>query len=212
MAMMHVCIECGKTFWGGNAAKRCLDCRRRRYLPGSYNLKSEMGKEKVCICCGEKYNVPESGSENCPKCIGKKMKAALVKLCDKVETPELPLVIQLPDELFNPFMLAAAENPDQIAFIFDWSTSLLWGNTSETDDIPESRIIQLNNIWCAAHMAFNEIRMAVNLTQEQFSKRYCIPKRSIENWEKETKTCTLALKLLLEKEVGVLVRKYDWGI
>ncbi len=53
-------------------------------------------------------------------------------------------------------------------------------------------------------MTVKEIRHLTGLTQEEFSKRYKIPKRSIGNWETEVRKCPEYVLELLEFKV-----KYD---
>lgn len=50
-------------------------------------------------------------------------------------------------------------------------------------------------------MTVKEIRELTNLSQKEFSEKYHIPKRSIENWETGTRSCPIYVLELLEFRV-----------
>lgn len=50
-------------------------------------------------------------------------------------------------------------------------------------------------------MTIKEMREMLGLSQAQFSQRYGIPKRSIENWESGTRKPPEYLRALLERAV-----------
>ena len=47
-------------------------------------------------------------------------------------------------------------------------------------------------------MTFKELRTASGMTQKQFSEYFNIPKRTIENWEGEKRSCPEYLLELME--------------
>lgn len=50
-------------------------------------------------------------------------------------------------------------------------------------------------------MTIKEIRELTGLSQAKFAEKYHIPKRSIENWESETRQCPIYVVELLEYRV-----------
>ena len=50
-------------------------------------------------------------------------------------------------------------------------------------------------------MTVKEIRELTNLSQKEFSEKYHIPKRSIENWETGTRSCPIYVLELIEYRV-----------
>lgn len=50
-------------------------------------------------------------------------------------------------------------------------------------------------------MTIKEIRELTGLTQKDFSDKYHIPKRSIENWETGSRSCPIYVLELLEFRV-----------
>ena len=43
----------------------------------------------------------------------------------------------------------------------------------------------LGNIWDVAHLTVRDIRQHLGLTQAAFAERFCIPRRTVENWERK---------------------------
>lgn len=50
-------------------------------------------------------------------------------------------------------------------------------------------------------MNIKEIRLISGLSQQAFSDKYKIPKRTIENWESEKRKCPDYVRQLLERAV-----------
>lgn len=69
-------------------------------------------------------------------------------------------------------------------------------------------INDLQNIYDVAHMTINDMRAAVGITQQQLSNRFCIPKRTVENWA--ARGCPSYIKLMLADLLGlVTVHRVD---
>lgn len=93
-------------------------------------------------------------------------------------------------------------NMDCSAFVSDWALSDIWGDDINAP-IPQERLDAIESIWDAAHLTIRDIRAATGLTQAAFSDRYCIPRRTIENWERGVRSCPPYVRLLLARVVGL---------
>ncbi len=71
---------------------------------------------------------------------------------------------------------------------------------------PEDRDRILGELWDVAHMSVREIRDVSGLTQQAFSDRFCIPRRTLEDWEGARRSCPDYLRLLLAQAVGAYKR------
>ena len=91
---------------------------------------------------------------------------------------------------------------DRDAFVSDWSLSSVWGDAPDAD-IPADRIDMLARLWDAAHLTIRDIRQHTGLSQAAFATRYCIPTRTLEDWERGVRSCPDYLRLLLAKDVGL---------
>lgn len=109
------------------------------------------------------------------------------------------------DSIFHNLFGAALAAPDRDAFVSDWSLSSVWGD-AETDEVPAVRIAMLGELWDAAHMSVREIRSLTGLTQAAFCARFCIPKRTLENWEGGKRSCPDYVRLMLAELSGAYTR------
>lgn len=109
------------------------------------------------------------------------------------------------DQQFYTVWGAALTAPNRDAFVSDWAMSSIWGD-KEDAEIPVERIDALAGLWTAAHMSVREIRAHTGLSQAAFAVRFCIPKRTIENWEAGSRQCPDYLRLLLAEETGAYSR------
>lgn len=93
------------------------------------------------------------------------------------------------------------ESASREAFVSDWALSSIWDDDGQ--DIPENRIAEIGNIWDVAHLTICDIRQYTGLSQAKFATRFCIPRRSIEDWESGARHCPDYLRLLLAQAVGL---------
>lgn len=63
-----------------------------------------------------------------------------------------------------------------------------------------------SGIWDVAHATIRDIRAYTGLTQAAFSTRYCIPRRTLENWESGIRSCPDYVRLLLAQAAGMYRR------
>ena len=109
------------------------------------------------------------------------------------------------DKLFFSLFSAALSSPARDAFVSDWSLSSVWGDAPDAA-IPADRIDLLARLWDAAHLTIRDIRQHTGLSQAAFAARYCIPRRTVENWESGDRQCAACLRLLLAEAVGLYTR------
>ena len=73
-------------------------------------------------------------------------------------------------------------------------------------EIPAARIEMLGQLWDTAHLTIQDIRAHTGLSQAAFAVRYCIPRRTVENWESGDRQCADYVRLLLAEAVGLYTR------
>lgn len=109
------------------------------------------------------------------------------------------------DKLFFSLFSVALSSPNRDAFVSVWSLSPVWGDASDAG-IPADRIDLLARIWDAAHLTIRDIRQHTGLSQAAFATRYCIPTRTLEDWERGARSCPDYLRLLLAQVTGLYTR------
>lgn len=85
------------------------------------------------------------------------------------------------------------DSSDRDAFASDWAVSSIWED--ETADMVELSDL-CGRIWDLAHMTVADIRASTGLTQAAFATRFCIPFRTIQNWEQRGGCPTYVLLML----------------
>lgn len=109
------------------------------------------------------------------------------------------------DKLFYALWAAALDCTDRDAYVSDWALSSAWGD-DQKPEIPAARIEMLGQLWDAAHLTIRDIRAHTGLSQAAFAVRYCIPRRTVENWERGDRQCADYIRLLLAEAVGLYAR------
>lgn len=96
---------------------------------------------------------------------------------------------------------------DREAFISDLALSSIWEDTTEETEIPEDRIEWLGEIWDATHRSMKDIAKAVKLSQRALADRFCIPRRTMEDWCRGVSKCPIYTRLMMQECLGLLERK-----
>lgn len=109
------------------------------------------------------------------------------------------------DKQFSTLLGGALADQDRDMYVSDWALSDIWGDPEGTD-IPDDRIHSLGALWDVAHITIREIRAATGLSQVAFAQRFCIPRRTVENWESGASACPDYLRILLAQAVGLYTR------
>lgn len=107
------------------------------------------------------------------------------------------------DTQFNFCVRETVNYTDLDAYVSDLALSSVWGDT-ETAEIPAGRLDQLRSIYTAVNRTPKEIVAASGLSQAAFAERYCIPKRTVEDWCRGVAKCPLYTRLLLQRAEGLL--------
>jgi DNA-binding transcriptional regulator YiaG len=100
----------------------------------------------------------------------------------------------------------AAKYTDKDAYLSDLVLSSLWGDAEdEVIDRPtmDKRMEELGKIYDSATITVSEIRASTGLTQNAFSKRFCVPVRTLQDWEGGKRTPPLYVILLLAAACGL---------
>lgn len=88
------------------------------------------------------------------------------------------------DRQFNTIFSAALADDDREAFVSDWALSIIWGeDEAATGGELAERAALIGRIWDIAHLTVADIRRHLGLSQSEFALRYCIPYRTVTNWE-----------------------------
>lgn len=99
---------------------------------------------------------------------------------------------------------AALEETDQERYLSEWSSSTIFYPDPDEDGADPEQVVQvLDNIWGVAHMTVADIRATTGLTQAKFAERFCIPKRTLENWEMRG-SCPDYTRLMMAEVLGLL--------
>lgn len=106
------------------------------------------------------------------------------------------------NKVFNLLWNEALIDNDCETYVSNWALSSIWGDSSD-EGVPVNRIDTLEGIWNAAHLSFRDIRNHTGLTRAEFCRSYCIPIRTVEDWESGTRSCPDYLRLLLMQDVGM---------
>lgn len=107
------------------------------------------------------------------------------------------------DTQFAACVRECANYDDLDAYVSDLSLSTIWVDAG-TADIPAARIDQLRAIYAAVNRPVRAIVTASGLSQAAFALKYCIPRRTIENWCSGSRECPLYTRLLLQRAEGLL--------
>ncbi len=97
---------------------------------------------------------------------------------------------------------AVANYSDPDAYVSDIALSTIWDDTPEAP-IPPERLDQLRSIYAAASRTVREIVAAVGMSQAAFAERWCIPRRTVEDWCRGVRECPLYTRLLIQQCIGL---------
>lgn len=110
--------------------------------------------------------------------------------------------MKINDKNFYTLFGAAVAEHDRDRFIAEWSSSEIFSGEEKIDEVDEL-IATLENIFEIAHMSMRDLRKKLGLTQAEFARRFCLPKRTIEGWE-SNRTARQYLVLAFAQVSGLL--------
>lgn len=99
----------------------------------------------------------------------------------------------------------ALNNDERDHYVSEWSTSSLMLDPEREDDIPQEVIDYVGTIWDVAHTSLAGIRKSTGLTQAQFAERFCLSRRTVEDWESRNK-CPDHIRLMMAEILGLIKR------
>ena len=106
----------------------------------------------------------------------------------------------------NQYHLALTEienYTDRDAFVSDLALSSAFPEDSDLS-VTASELVP---IWEAYHMTIRDLRTAAGLSRIDFSRRFRIPIRTIENWEctgPNSRECPTYVRLLIAEAIGLM--------
>lgn len=106
----------------------------------------------------------------------------------------------------NQYHLALTEienYTDRDAFVSDIALSSAFPEDSDLS----VTVSELVLIWEAYHMTIRDLRTAAALSRSEFSRRFCIPIRTVENWEctgPNARECPVYVRLLIADAIGLM--------
>lgn len=104
------------------------------------------------------------------------------------------------DTQFSFCVRECANYTDLDAYVSDLALSTIWG-----DNAPAATVrFGLRSLYTAVNRTPKEIVAASGLSQTAFAERYCIPRRTVENWCSGVNECPLYTRLLLQRAEGLL--------
>ena len=101
----------------------------------------------------------------------------------------------------------ALKEDDHDKYIAEWYASSIFFSNPEVEADDQkciSILAALENIWNVAHMSFAELKAQVGLTQEKLSQYFCVPKRTIENWDRSRRNAPPYYILMMARMLHVL--------
>lgn len=105
--------------------------------------------------------------------------------------------MKLNDKDFYTLFGAALES-DYDTYIAEWSTSDIFFPDPDAEGPSFDDIVDtLGKVWNMAHISIKDIRARTGLSQAAFAQRFCIPRRTIEDWEAGRRTPPDYVRLLL---------------
>lgn len=105
------------------------------------------------------------------------------------------------DSQFSGCVQKCAAYADMDAYVSDLSLSAIWGDSDNNDATIR---FALRSIYTAVNRTVREIVAASGLSQAAFAERYCIPRRTVEDWCRGVRECPLYTRLLLQRAEGLL--------
>lgn len=102
------------------------------------------------------------------------------------------------DKLFSHLFGEALNTPNRDAFASDWALSSMWGEDADPVHLAEL----CGRVWDLAHLSVADIRAHTGLTQAAFAARYCVPLRTVQNWELRG-GCPAYVRLMMARLAGM---------
>lgn len=92
---------------------------------------------------------------------------------------------------------------DPDAYVSDLALSSIWEDAPDAD-IPQDRIDALRRIWAVAHMSMRDLRSASGMAQLKYADHFCVPRRTVEDWDAGKRTPPDYVRILIARSLGLL--------
>lgn len=116
-------------------------------------------------------------------------------------------MINITDKDFSAIWGEALASTDRDVYVSEWSTSSIWGAPEDlTDDDLLDIAAKLGSVWDVAHMSVKDICKAAGLTQTGLAQRFCIPRRTVEDWCRGVRKAADYDRLMMAELLGLLKR------
>lgn len=100
----------------------------------------------------------------------------------------------------------AVSTDNRQAFVSDWSLSSLWGDPPDREDIPQSRIDFLDQLYAAAHWTVTDICDQAGITVRKLEAITLTPYRTLMRWNADTDKFPARDRYLTLSHLGLLPR------
>lgn len=111
--------------------------------------------------------------------------------------------MKLSDKDFYTLLGAAMAEADEARFIAEWGTgSIFYPDPDAEGPAADEVVAELGHVYKLARISIREIRKNTGLSQAAFAVRYCIPRRTVENWESGANDCPIYTRLMLARLSG----------
>lgn len=109
------------------------------------------------------------------------------------------------DHQFYILLGEALVSKDRDIYISEFATSSMFDPDPDGPEPDYEALVELlGNIWDVTHMTVAEIRATTGLTQARFAERFCVPRRTLQNWE--LRGCPVYVRLMMAELLGLLRR------
>ena len=100
----------------------------------------------------------------------------------------------------------ALESASLEMFVAELGTSHIFAPDPDSDFDPDYDAIvsDLTNIWEIAHMSIADMIAAANLNQTSFSRRFCMPLRTVQAWALGERECPIYTRLMIADLLGLI--------
>lgn len=114
------------------------------------------------------------------------------------DTPPAPRPnVTLDDVRFSLAWSRALQSSDRAAYIEEFSAD---DYISRISDLPA----QLGLIWDVAHMSFSDLARAANMQLSDISRKFCIPYRTIQDWNAGRRACSPYFILMMARQLAII--------
>lgn len=105
------------------------------------------------------------------------------------------------DKLFNKLWLDALTQPNKELYLSEYGYPNWFDEISQE---PDEIMDILGNIHDVAHMSLKDMIKQSDLSQAKFAEKFCIPKRTVENWCSGVNKCPDYTRLMIARLLGYL--------